>query len=390
MLAPAGAASVYSPLHMGATGGHEGFFRLLSGERRGLGPAVLRGLLWLAALPYGGFMAARRLWYRVAAVRGGMPVVSVGNLTVGGTGKTPLAAAVARRLAAMGRRPVVVSRGYKRPGDAPGDEAADLQRTLPAGAAHAESADRVAAVRQAAATGAHDVAVLDVGFQHLRLRRELDIVTVDATRPFGYGHLLPRGLLREPLGALRRAGAVVLTRSDQVSAEALARTEARVRQHLRPGAAVVHAMHVATRLVAPDGASESPEVLRGTRVLAFCGLGNPAAFHRTLADLGAVVVATRDYADHHAYGAADVADIAGAAAAAGAERIVTTTKDFVKAASGDLLEAWPAGMHPAAVEIEMRFREGASALDDLLRAAVGAGGASAGENHGGEASDENP
>jgi len=360
---------------MGSYNRHQAWFRLISGERRGIAASLARGGLWCLSLVYRGGMAVRRLYYRLAAVHVELPVVSVGNLTVGGTGKTPLVVLVARRLAAMGHRPLVVSRGYKREGPGPGDEAAAIRRQLPPEAAHVESPDRVAAIRSAVANHSVDVAVLDDGFQHLRLRRDLDIVTVDATRPFGFGHLLPRGLLREPVSALRRAGAVVITRSDQASAEDIARIEARVRAYLPPDAPLLHAVHAPTALVTIDGRSESPETLNGADVFAFCGLANPAAFHRTLADLGARVAAARDYPDHHAYGEADIADIIEAARVAGggaAVRIVTTSKDFVKVASGPLAAAWPADMQPAALEVEMRLSEGEAALDDALRRAVAA------------------
>ncbi|MBN2583922.1 MAG: tetraacyldisaccharide 4'-kinase [Planctomycetes bacterium] len=348
------------------------YFALVSGRRRGLWAAMLRGLLWAASLPYRAVVAARRAYYRLAARRVDLPVVSVGNLTVGGTGKTPLVVLVVRRLAAMGHRPVIVSRGYKRQHGRTGDEAAALRRELPPMVKQIESSDRYAALCEVVRTEPHDVAVLDDGFQHLRLYRNLDIVAVDATRPFGYGHCLPRGLLREPVSALRRAGVVVITRSDQVDAVALADVERRVQRYLRPGATLLHASHRPTGLLLADGGTAPMETLRGRPCYAFCGLGNPEAFHRTLADLGAVEAATRDFADHHAYGPADIAAIVEAARAAEAEWIVTTTKDFAKVASDDLVGRWPDAAKVAAVEIEIVLDEGNEALDDVLRPLVGA------------------
>lgn len=349
------------------------YLALVSGRRRGAGADVLRGLLRAASLLYRAVMAARRGYYRLAARRVAVPVISVGNLTVGGTGKTPLVALVARRLAALGHRPVIVSRGYRRAaGQAAGDETSDLRRLLPASVRQIEARDRYVALARAIRSEPHDVAVLDDGFQHLRLWRNLDLVTVDATQPFGYGYCLPRGLLREPVSALRRAGAVVLTRCDQAAPEGLADVERRVRAHLRPGAAVLHAVHRPTRLLVADGTSAPLESIRGRPCFAFCGLGNPEAFHRTLADLGAVAAGRRDFDDHHAYTAADAAAIAEAARAAAAEWIVTTTKDFTKAAAQELREHWPAGLPLAAVEVDMELSEGDQALDALLRPLVGA------------------
>lgn len=363
---------------MSQAGRHDSYFRLLSGERRGAGPALLRGLLWAASVLYRGAMVLRRTFYALAAERVELPVVSVGNLTVGGTGKTPLVAFLARRLCEMGHRPLVVSRGYKRTGPGPGDEAAALRRELPADVVHVESPDRIEAIRSVIAREPRDVAILDDGFQHLRLRRDLDIVTLDATRPFGFGHVLPRGLLREPLGALRRAQAVVITRSDQVTAEELARVESRVARRLRRGTLLLHAVHAPLRLSGPGATTVPLEALRGAAVFAFCGLANPAAFYRTLEDLGAHVVARRDFADHHHYSGRDVADIIAAARAAGLgagiggiAHLVTTTKDFVKVASDTLIGAWPEGAAPLALEVEMQFREGPTALDPLLKKVVG-------------------
>jgi tetraacyldisaccharide 4'-kinase len=350
---------------------HRGYFNLVSGHRADIGASLMRGLLWLLSLLYRAVVALRNVYYNWAAQRVVLPVVSIGNLTVGGTGKTPLVALVVRRLVAMGHRPLVVSRGYKRTGSGPGDEAADLARVLPPAAAHVENSDRIAAIGAAVGEAVRNVVVLDDGFQHRRLRRNLDIVTVDATQPFGYGHCLPRGLLREPVSGLRRAHAVVIMRSDQVTADQLTAIERRVRRHLPGDAPILHAAHQPTELLAADGTRQATDALDGTRVLAFSGLGNPDAFIQTLGSLGARVVARCDFEDHHSYTEADVRDIIQAARQAGAQRIVTTTKDFVKAAAVDLADAWPEDLQPVALEIEIELREDVALLDDLLRPIVG-------------------
>lgn len=352
-------------------GRHEHYFAIISGRRCDVGASLVRALFWVLSLLYRCAMAVRGVYYRLAGQRVEAPVVSVGNLTVGGTGKSPLVALVARRLAEMGHRPLVVSRGYRKSGDGPGDEAADMRRRLPATAAHVESPDRVAAIREALGREPRDVVVLDDGFQHLRLRRDLDIVTIDATEPFGYDYCLPRGLLREPLSALGRAGLVVITRSDQVAAERLKEIEARVRRYVRCGAPVVHAVHAPRGLLGMDGRCEPVEGLRGARVFAFSGIANPAAFERTLESLGAKVAGRMEFADHHGYTVGDVTAILEAAARAGAERMVTTTKDVVKVSVGDLGAAWPADVRLEALEVEMELREGPGVLDGLLRRVVG-------------------
>ncbi len=311
----------------------ETFRRLADGSLRGPGPACLRATLAALAAPYGLAVAARNLWYDrgLGSVHAGaVPVISVGNLTLGGTGKTPLVAWVARQLLAAGRRPAVVSRGYAaRPGER-SDEAAELAILLPA-VPHVANRDRVAGVATAAGLGA-DVAILDDGFQHRRLGRGLDIVAIDATDPFGCGHLVPRGLLREGLGGLARAGAVVLTRATSVPPARRAEIRDAVARHRlgRPAMIWMEAEHRPVGIRSTAGVVEPLESLRGRRVAAFCGIGNPAAFRRTLEAAGAEVVGFRSFADHHAYGAADLDSLGRWATDRAADRLVTTLKDLVK------------------------------------------------------------
>jgi tetraacyldisaccharide 4'-kinase len=355
---------------MSNSNSHDAYFSIISGRRRDVGASLMRGLLWVLSLLYRSAVAVRRAYLRFAAERAEIPVISVGNLTVGGTGKTPLVTLLARRLAEMGHRPLVVSRGYKKTGDGPGDEAAAMRQQLSASAAHIESPDRAGGIRKALAQSPRDVAILDDGFQHMRLARDLDIVTIDATRPFGYGHVLPRGLLREPIAALRRADAVVITRSDQVTGDELDWIGEQIRANTIADTPVLRAVHAPTYLTTLDGDRENLDTLKDVAVMAFCGLANPGAFRMTLEGLGARVVGARDFADHHPYTAGDVAGIIKAARAAGARKIVTTGKDMVKVSEGDIAAIWPEDLRPVALEIEIRFSEGPDALDALLRQVV--------------------
>src|SRR5690606_6118545 len=178
---------------------------LISGQRRGFAARLARGALTLGELPYALAVLWRNRRYdrRPELVQHApIPVVSIGNLTTGGTGKTPLVAWVARYLRGLDLRVVLLSRGYGAPDGALNDEALELEQRLP-DVPHVQQPDRVAAVNLAAEEFASQIAVLDDGFQHRRLARDLDIVLLDALQPFGYGHLLPRGLLREPLKGLR-------------------------------------------------------------------------------------------------------------------------------------------------------------------------------------------
>lgn len=287
-----------------------------------------------------------------------VPVVCVGNLTAGGTGKTPLVAWVVRHLLRRGTRAGVLSRGYGARGG-PNDEARELARLFP-DVPHVQERDRVAGAARLVELGVEAV-VLDDGFQHRRLARDLDLVAVDATRPWGLPAprdgarpvraFLPRGLLREGPEALARAGGVVLTRADQVSPAALAALADEVREHA-PGVALAEAVHRPVRLRGADGARE-PAELAGREVDLVSGIGNPDAFERTVRELGARVREHRRFPDHHAYGPRDLAGLG-----AGGRALVTTAKDGVKLAREDAL----------VLEVELFVRRGAPALEALLDA----------------------
>jgi tetraacyldisaccharide 4'-kinase len=310
----------------------ETFRRLANGSTRGPGPTALRAALALLAGPYGLATSLRNTLYDRDLLRrhaAPIPVISVGNLTLGGTGKTPLVAWVVRLLAAGGRRPAVVSRGYAaRPGET-SDEAAELGILLP-GVPHVADRDRVRGVAAAAGLGA-DLAVLDDGFQHRRLRRDLDLVAIDASDPFGCGHLFPRGLLRESLAGLARADAAVLTRATSVAADRRAEIRATVDQS-RGGRPPLwlETEHRPVALRSAEGSVEPLTAIRGRRAVAFCGIGNPEAFRITLASCDLEIAGFRSFADHHSYSASDCDALGRWAAGLAAERIITTLKDLVK------------------------------------------------------------
>jgi tetraacyldisaccharide 4'-kinase len=321
-------------------------------------------------VPYGAAVRLRNLGYErgwCRSERVPVPVVSVGNLTVGGTGKTPCVEYVAAFYRRRGRRVAVLSRGY---GGAGGrnDEALVLEENLP-DVPHLQGADRVHLARTAVEELESEVLVLDDGFQHRRLARDRDLVLVDATCPWGYGHLLPRGLLREPPAGLRRASAVVLTRCDQVGPAERDRLRQAVAR-MAPGLPVAEAAHRPEELVNSERATAPLEWLRQRPVAGFCGIGNPEAFRRTLADQGADVVAFRAYPDHHAYTRADVEDLRlwarGQAAGCAA---VTTQKDLVK------LRLPRLGDRPLwALRVRLHVEAGQDALDDQLLSALPAPG----------------
>jgi tetraacyldisaccharide 4'-kinase len=270
------------------------------------------------------------------------PVVCVGNLTFGGTGKTPTVIYLCEWFRARGRRVAILSRGYRAAGEDGNDEAQVIRRHLP-DVEHFQNPDRYRA--GSAVAERFDLFVLDDGFQHHPLHRDLDLVLIDATDPFGGGWCPPGGRLREPLSALGRAGAVVLTRADLVTREELGDTMRRVRELTKAP--------VATARFAPA----CDEELAGRSVLVACGIGNPRAFVATVEAMGGDVEQTRFYRDHHAYAATDAAGLAGQALP-----VVVTEKDAVK-----LEPLWPAGGAPlVVVTIEFEFLEGGDEVIALL------------------------
>ncbi len=305
--------------------------------------------------------AYRRGWLRSEQVPA--VVVSIGNLTVGGTGKTPCVEYIARFYRNLGRRVAILSRGY---GSADGrnDEARVLEENLP-DVPHLQGADRVALAWRALAEWQSEVLVLDDGFQHRRLARDVDLVLMDATAPWGHGYLLPRGLLREPPSSLQRADVLVLTRCDQAPAEQCERLR-RTLERIAPHKPVVETTHRPVELSNSDGASASLELLREGPAAAFCGIGNPEAFRRSLLDLGARLEDFRVYPDHHAYGRTDVEDLQRWACrlSAGA-RILTTQKDAVKLRLSHLGERplwW--------LRIRLCVESGQDVLEGWLRSAI--------------------
>jgi tetraacyldisaccharide 4'-kinase len=289
-----------------------------------------------------------------------IPVVSIGNLTLGGTGKTPCVEYVARFYYQHGRRAAILSRGY---GGTQGtnDEALLLARNLPE-VPHLQGTDRVTLAVAALERYQSEVLVLDDGFQHRRLARDLDIVLVDATDPWGQGYLFPRGLLREAPTGLRRAGLIVLTRCDQRSMEKRGRLREAIAR-IAPGIPVAEALHRPLHLVNDDQATAPLERLRGRKLAAFCGLGNPAAFRDTLAALGAEVQAFRVFPDHHAYTPQDLENLAAWAAQQPQEALlVTTQKDLVKLRRVEL-----AGRELWALRISLAFETGQETLDRQLQ-----------------------
>jgi tetraacyldisaccharide 4'-kinase len=270
------------------------------------------------------------------------PVISIGNITTGGTGKTPLVEYVARMIASHGKKVCILTRGYGRkdphlqvivsdgydvlasPSEA-GDEPYLLATKLAGQAAVISSADRIAAGEEAIKDFGTEVFVLDDGFQHLRLARDLNIVCVDASNPWGGGRLLPYGRLRESLDGMSRADCVVLTRCDQVESVEALRAEV---GELIGGRPIFESRMRPVRVASLKNGPET--IALPGRVGAFCAVGNPVSFFQSLRELGYELGLERAFNDHHVYTPGDVEQLNQLAKQTGSSALITTAKDAVK------------------------------------------------------------
>lgn len=346
------------------------FREIVSGQRRGGTAGLCRGLLSVIEPFYAAAVRLRNR--RFDAGRGvervDVPVISVGNLTLGGTGKTPMVEWLARWFAERGVRVALVSRGYRSAGESQNDEAKELSQKLP-GVPHIQNPKRVIGAREAIERHGAQLILLDDGFQHRRLARNLDIVLVDALAPFGYGHVFPRGMLREPLEGFGRADVIALSRADAVDVPTRRAIHDRIRNYNQK-ALWLELVHQPRALRGASDASEPLESLAGKRLLAFCGIGNPQGFRHALDSCGYNVCAFQAFPDHHAFTPDDVAALADLANTGQAEAIVCTHKDWVKIAP--LWDFTNASLPPIrALEIGMRLTAGLAEFESRLSAIAG-------------------
>jgi tetraacyldisaccharide 4'-kinase len=308
------------------------------------------------------------------------PVISVGNITLGGTGKTPLVEYIARYLTEEGNEVAILTRGYRRADarrrrvvvsdgarvqatlDEAGDEPLMLARKLP-GVKVVVGADRYANGRWMEENRECDVFLLDDGYQRLQLKRDLNVLVLDATDPFGGGELAPFGRLREPLYALKRADVIVVTRADRAFDQDELQA---VLTACDVQAPTLYAYHEITGLRdLKSGRPQAQRTLAGKKVGVFSALGKPVVFEDDVANAGAAVVFTRRFADHHRYAQADATATAAAAKRAGAELLVTTEKDAVKVEGLDFGD-----LPVSVVEIKMQFEDEVGLKSLLLRTIV--------------------
>jgi tetraacyldisaccharide 4'-kinase len=352
------------------------YHELVSGRRQGAVASMLRGTLGFAEIFYAAAVRWRNRRYdlgKAATHRIDVPVISVGNLTLGGTGKTPLVRWLAQWFQAHGVPVAIVSRGYGSKDGAANDEALEMRQSLP-DVPHVQNPDRVTAAQEAIHEFGSRLILLDDGFQHRRIARDLDIVLLDASAPFGYGRVFPRGLLREPVEGLRRADVVILSRADLLDPAGRAAVWKTV-QALAPAAIRAEAIHAPRTLISAVSTtlgwqlncrpSLAVDTIHGQSVAAFCGIGNPAGFRHTLERCGCRIAGFREFPDHHRYSPSDVESLTEWAAGLGVSAVLCTHKDLVKLSNTQLgqLPLW-------AVGIELQFLAGQEALEPRLRAII--------------------
>jgi len=345
----------------------ESYRRLISGRTGGLAAASSRFFLRIISWFYSAVVAVRNCLYSRGWLKthcAGAVVISVGNITTGGTGKTPLVIRLCNLLSQKAIPCAILTRGYRTAQNYT-DEPAILAANCP----HAKvivNPDRVAGAAEAVGKFGAKALIMDDGFQHRRLHRDLDIVVIDATQPFGYDKLLPAGLLREPVTALKRAQAVILTRCDQASESELSRVELKLHQ-INPDMLIARSVHAAVCAKTINNKQIDLTELSNKNVFAFCGIGNPDAFFKTVKGVGANLVGWKVYNDHYHYADRDIIDIWERARHLSCDWILSTEKDRTKVAGLHFCET---DIPFADLVVELKFLTGEDKLADLIHEAL--------------------
>ncbi len=249
-------------------------------------------------------------------------VISVGNITWGGTGKTPLVAKLAKDLSHYGKKVAILIRGYGQ------DEVDELRKKLP-NVPVIVGRDRVKSAREAIQKHGAEILILDDGFQHLRLHRDLDIVNINSTQPFGPGGLLPLGTLREPLEHLSRAQLFILTKSD-IGSKNLHWIHQKI-QSVKTNAVIFEAVHRPMRIVDPlRNRWISFGEMKGRKMAAISGIADPHSFEKSVENLGAEILFAARFDDHHPYTESEVDAFTKRSKELGAKDVITTEKDFFR------------------------------------------------------------
>lgn len=338
---------------------------------------ILFPFLFLLSGVYAFFLYGKGFLYRKGILKVYRPkakVISIGNITLGGSGKTPLVEYLAAFLIEEGHRVAILSRGYKRPGqkdslgsedyDAYGDEASMLKQNFHNKVAVLTGNNRVKHARSLDEKNFCDTIILDDGFQHWKLKRDLDIVTIDATNPFGNGLLLPAGHLRENVSSLKRADCFCLTRSDEAPERKVKELESRLLK-INSGVTFIRSIHTPESLYhLKTHTKEGLDILKDSPLCLLCGIANPFSFMNTVQKLGGRIILKRFFEDHHDYSEGEITALVKKCIPLGIERIVTTEKDSQRLAGLVLLK--DLGLDILVLRVVLKLTSGKEALIDRL------------------------
>ncbi len=328
------------------------FYRVATDQIDSWPIKILKIVLWVLSCIYGCGVAIVKLLYRMEILkqqRLPKPVISIGNITLGGVGKTPLIEYVALALRAQGFRSVILTRGYMAKNTPVSDEAEMLRKSLRSIPVLAGK-DRFKNAQEFLVNNSTDIFLLDDGFQHWRLFRDMDIAVIDATDPWGNRHLIPRGILREPLNALKRADIFVLTKTDLARSSVVV-----IRDQFKSivgSKLVVEAIHEPTVLIdLKTHQTSDVSSVSGQRVCLVCSIGNPKSFEDTLIGLGASIQEHFAFLDHYVYTEEDIKEILRYCKGHQIKMIVTTQKDAAKL--GEFLSLIEEGISLVSLQINI-------------------------------------
>jgi tetraacyldisaccharide 4'-kinase len=346
----------------------DAYYKLISGKQKGTSAALLNFLLTSASIIYYLIIRLRNFFYDkhiFKAHHSQTPVISIGNITLGGTGKTPLVIWLCKQLS-QNHNCAILTRGYKARNSYCAKRNTDEPEMISKSCPNAKvivNPNRVAGAAEAIGKFASKIIIMDDGFQHRRLVRDLDIVTIDATRPFGYGKIVPAGLLREPISSLKRADAIVITRCDTTSEPELNKLEEKL-QEVNPEMIISRSIHAPAHVITINNKEINLQQLKSKKVFAFCGIGNPDAFLHTIRNLDCDITGSKIYNDHHNYTNKDLSEIYKQARLSKAEFILTTQKDWTKIS---LLNTTENDLTLAYIAIEFKFLTGEDKLRNLIQ-----------------------
>lgn len=339
----------------------EYYLSILSGQQRGFLAAVIKSTLSACTLPYLAVLNTRDALYKNGIVRSTrlpVKVISIGNITTGGTGKTPLVEFSVKYLSKIGKKVAILSRGYGGNNSSPenseivNDECLALRENLQ-NIPVLSGRNRVKNGQKAVSDFGVDCVILDDGFQHFKLKRDLDIVVIDALNPFGGGNLIPRGSLREPLKNLKRADLFIISHCNQSNEQTIKSiyTELNRIDRDAPVCESIHSpVHIDNIM---EGSMLELEWLKGKRIYALSAIGNPDSFAYTLEGLEVDLIKHNVFQDHHVYTKKEIEEVISEAQSLGTEAIVVTQKDMVKIRKMNIKDA-----NMLSLKIEIQITKG--------------------------------